>query len=433
MENQVMVLVPSKGKRILLTLNEESQEFRKPIEIVRGLQLGRGEQDEVQNWLETLKEKERKATEKRLQFFQNLPREIVLLGIMGGPGQAIFNRASQMGIQVQRIPWYRLEELTSLPAKASAQERVLVIRQAWERQPEAFYALGTLDPIIVLIRELTRVRLGIQEIFRKPANLQYQAAWRELEVLLPEGEGLISLRTFFSNQRFIEGAKKDEEELEDRISELLKDIPIWKWLSPKDSALPLIKGLGPSLGGSIISEIGDIRRFPTREALRAYARFHVVKGRFPRRERGEISPWNRYLNRAVWVWSTDQMPRYDHSWRLLYDWKKAKELQAHPETVAREMTDKRGRKRTVWDFTLKHLDIRAKRWVGSQFLNYLWDLWQVVEQNGNPELWYSGSSWPAYFARIEQELQEGLRDFLIAEIPKRRRREPREELEEEEV
>jgi len=398
MENQV-ILVPSKEKRILISTAKGDQEFRGPKEVVK--------------------------------FFQTLQGpEVILLGIMGGPGQSLFVRASQgFGIPVWRIPHYRLQELTGLTIKATPKERAQAIQQAWEAKSNSFYPMEVLETIIGLIRQLTRVRLSIQDTFRKPAQLQYQGAWRELEVLLPEGEELLDLKTFFANPKFIEGAKLDEKELEARIEALVKTLPIWTWIHPaKDSILPPIKGFGPSVGGSVISEIGDIRRFPTRESLRAYARFHLTKeGKFPKRVTGEFSPWNRYLNRALWWWSTDQMPRYEHPWRLLYDWKKAKELQAHPEVQTREMRDRRGRLRTIYDYTLKHLDMRAKRWTGSQLLNYLWDLWQEVERSGDPELWYLGSSWPAFFVRIERELKDKLWEFLKAEIPKRRRREPKPE------
>jgi len=410
MENQV--LVPSKGKSFLLVSESGRQEFWGSKHPPKSAQA------QVVEYLQTLR-----------------GQDVRLLGIMGGPGQNIFVRAaSDLGISVWRIPWYRLEELAGLEAKASPTERASAIRQAWEQNSSAFYQLEALEPTIMLLRELTRVRLSIQENFRKPANLQYQSAWRELEVLLPEGEELISLRTFFSNPGFISGAKKDEEELERRIAPLVKEHPLWPYLHPnRDSVLPSVKGLGPSLGGSIISEIGDIRRFPTRKSLRAYVRFHLnAEGEFPKRKAGEISAWNRYLNRAVHWWSSDQMPRYEHPWRLLYDWKKAREMQAHPKVVAREMVTKRGQKRTVYDYSLKHLDLRAKRWVGSQFLNYLWDLWQQMVQAGDLELWYSNSSWPAYFSRIERELKDDLRAYLETEIANRRRREPEEELEENE-
>lgn len=411
MANQVVVLVPGKVRSFLIAGEDGTRTLKGP--------------------------------EKVVEYLQDLPNDgLQLLGVMGGPGQSLFARASVMGINVSRIPWFRLEEVTGLEVKAAPADRAAAIQQAWSQQPGAFYPLAVLEPKINLIRELTRVRLSIQDTFRKPADLQFQSAWRELAVLLPEGDELIDLRSFFANPRFIQGAKGDEKELENRIKRLVESLPIWDVLHPGNgSPLPQIKGLGPSIGGSIVSEIGDIRRFPTATHLRAYARFHVTpEGKFPRREKGEVSSWNRYLNRAVWLWSTDQMPRYDHPWRFLYDWKKALEMQAHPETVARKVIDRRGRGRTVWDYTLKHLDVRAKRWVGSQLLNYLWDLWVAFEAGEDLEAWWFRGSpqrqrehnWPAYFTRVDGELAAGLREYLEAEIPKRRRVEPGEEEEESE-
>lgn len=397
MENQVIVLVPSQQKRVLIASEKENREFRWPRQAIE--------------WLENQKEKP------------------TVLGIMGGPGQSLFVRAAQLGLEVRRIPMYRLQEVAGIEPKASALNRAKAILQAWAEQRDAFYPLQELEPDIALVRTLTRVRISIQEVFRKPAQLQFQAAWRDLELLMPEGKELIDLKTFFANPKFIEVAKEDEEELERKVGLLVKKHSLWPYLHPrKDSPLPQIKGLGACLGGSILAEIGDIRRFPSGADLRGYARFGLTKeGQFPHRKKGEVAPWNRYLNRAVWLWSTDQMPRWEHPWRQLYFWKKARELKAHPGVIPSQVKDRQGRQRAVYLFSLKHLDSRAKRWVGSQLLNYLFDLWSVVEQGQDPEVWYPKSSWPAYFEKAEKELAGGLMEYLKAEIPKRRRVQPEEE------
>jgi len=334
-----------------------------------------------------------------------------------------------LGLEVRRIPMYLLQELTGIEPKAPAMKRAQAVQQAWEKQREVFYPLQELDPTIALIRTLTRVRISIQDVFRKPAQLQFKAAWRDLELLMPEAKEFLELKIILANPAFIEAAKDCEKVLEERIASLVKKLPLWKHFHPaEDSPLPQIKGLGPSIGGSILSEVADIRRIPSRSALRGYARFGLNKeGGFPRRKKGEVASWNCYLNRAVWLWSTDQMPRWNHLWRQLYLWKKARELQAHPEVVPMQMRDKQGRTRTVYNYTLKHLDSRAKRWTGSQLLNYLFDLWKVVGQAQEPEEWYLKSSWPAYFKRVNQELEDGLMGFLKTEIPKRRRVQPEEQ------
>jgi len=205
----------------------------------------------------------------------------------------------------------------------------------------------------------------------------------------------------------------------------VKTHPLWKCLHPpKDSTLPPVKGLGPVFVGSILGEIGDIRRFPSPKNLRAYARFHLIEGKFPRRMTGKFSSWNSYLHETIWLWANEQMPKYDHPWRLFYLWKKAKEIRAHPEVKSRVIEDKQGRSRIIYDYTLRHFDSRAKRWIASQLLNYLWDLWQKLECNENLELWYSNSSWPTYFEQAEKELKNGLMKFLKAEILKRQRNAP---------
>ena len=444
MEAQVTALVPSKDHAVyVLNGDGGSRHFKKP--------------DDAIDWL-------RKHNSDGL----------IVIASMGGPGQELLSRVVQM-VLVHRVPIYRLQQVASLTPKSTPEERGQALQLAWSTNSDLFYPMEELDPTIVLIRELTRQRLSLQD-FRKPAQNQLHGALRRLEWVLPEESHaliellrrglkelfksqktrdeieaeftrleqevrltsvqqahLFAIRRFFSNPRFILGAKADEVELETRITSLLKRLPIWPWFNPHGSNLPAIKGFGPSIGGSVTSEIGDIRRFQTPEALRAYARFHVTgEGKFPRRVAGELSSWNRYLNRAVWLWSTDQMPRYDHPWRILYYWRKAREFQSHPEPVTRQATDKRGRQRTVYDYTLKHLDSRAKRWTGSQLLNYIWDLWQVVARADNPEAWYAASSWPAYFERIERELNDGLLEYMKAEIAKRRRIEPESEEDSEE-
>ncbi len=441
MTSQVVVLVPSKEKKWLVLNCEDGKKRKKVLK-----------------------------TAKVAEMFDNGEMKATLLGIMGGPGQALFIRAQERGLSVHRIPRFRLQELSGIQPKSPAEEQAEAILNTWEKNHEEFYPLQAMEEVIALVRQLTRVRLGIQD-FRKRAQLQFYGALRELRYILPaETEPTIKLieeaakemfkkpelrkqieknltalerelppekrrmalavTKHFANPRFILGAKKDEVEIEKQITALIENHPLWPHLHPKDgSVLPQVKGFGPSLGGSILTEIDNISRFPSPASLRAYARFHVGEnGEFPHRKSGEVAAWNDYLNRAMWLWSTDQMPRYkDHPWRTLYEWKKAKELQAHPNVVPKEITDKRGRKRIIYLFTLKHCDSRAKRWVGSALLNYLWDLWTEVERGTDPEVWYPTSSWPAFFQQAEKELDEGLRQFLEQEIERRRRSEPKEE------
>lgn len=433
----IIAVVPTKGGKFFVATagDKEGKTFKKPAQALR--------------WV-----MERKPLD---------PDKDAVLAVMGGSGKGFLGRLAEVGMRVEQTPMYKLQECSELAPGASAQERAIALLGAWENNQTEFYPLGVLNQDMMMARELCRQRLAIQEL-RKMATLQMHSALRDLEFVLPEEAGdvvnllrkglkeffrkpatreliadefsrlerevnitdlqqgrLLSVRLIFTNPRFVIEAKEEEEEIEKRIEHHLRHFPIWHWLKVKNSVLPLTYGLGPSLGGSVISEIGDITRFPSPNALRAYARFHLNEGKFPRRKKKQVSPWNEYLHRAVWLWSTDQVTRWNHPWRELYLWKKACEMQSHPEPIPRIVKDQNGRERIVYDYTLKHLHHRAARWTGSQLLEYLWHLWREVDAGRDPGEWYGGSSWPSYFAGRTEALNSGLRAYLEAEIPKRRR------------
>jgi hypothetical protein len=204
-------------------------------------------------------------------------------------------------------------------------------------------------------------------------------------------------------------------------------------MHPPDGSLPDIKGFGPSIAGTFISEVGDIKRFRTSRDLKAYAHYHLTKeGKFPKRKRGEVANWNKYLERAIWFWTDDQVPRYDSPWRNVYYWKKAKVMQEHPEVIKREVVDRHGILKTIYDYSLAHIDAMAKRYVGGNLLEYLFQLWKIIDGGGNPKSWYLSSKWPKFFGKVNEELKAGLLDYLNSEIPKRRKKEPEKPEEEEE-
>lgn len=438
--SSVLAVVATIGNKVIVASQEETRQFKRPSEAATFL---REETDGAK-----------------------------LLGIMGGAGQGLFVRAvEEWKKEVHLLPFYRLG--LKRP-ESTPKEWAQALLNVWISNPGEFYTPTPQITLMGVLRALTRVRVGIQDSFRKPAQLKFYTALRTLRYFLPgDAEPLLDLieemvknlsgeeaspqqeiekalkevmtrlspgrrelfapaLELFAFPQFIVGALNDEKNYERVIAGLVKRLPMWGWTRPSDgSSLPAIKGFGPVIAASILSEIGDVERFPSYSNLRAYARFHVTKeGGFPYSRRGKHSRWNKNLHRAAWLWSTDQMPRWDHMWRDLYHWRKAKECQAHPEPVDREIKDDEGKViKRFKDFTMRHIDSRAKRWVGSMLLEYLFELWRAG-LTGDPELWYPTSRWPEIFARARQELNAGLRDFLAAEIARRRKVEPKEEEEE---
>ncbi|MBI4121225.1 MAG: transposase [Parcubacteria group bacterium] len=390
-----------------------------------------------------------------------------IISIMGGPGEPFLIGLADRNFSVQRIPVFRLQQATGLEPKASPEDRASALQNAWETHPELFYAVRGLDPNIVIARQHARQRLAEQED-RKRATLRIHSALRDFAQVLPAeaaalvkllDEGLkdlfkkpalraeieqefqrirslthltsaqkaliLSIQLYQSPESVL-GPKRDEERHEAAIIRLLEKTSIWNVLREEGANIPRCMGMGPALAGSIISEIGDIRRFPSPGKLRAYAKFHLKDGKFPHPKKGEVDSGNRSLRRVVWFWSIDQVERYDHVWRNLYHWRLAHELRVHPVVVPREVKRKGGGTSIVYDFTLAHLHSRTARWVGSKFLEYLWGLWMTLEEGRDLEAWYSASRWPAYFAHVEQELPAA-RAYLEVEVPKRRREQPKKE------
>lgn len=363
---------------------------------------------------------------KAIERLEGMPPSTIL-ALMGGPGQNLLIRAFQLGHSVCRVPMHRLQS-RGLNRGDTAHVRGVALMDCWSNNPGAFYVLDEIDSRTQQLRELTRVRINIQRVYRIPAQLQYQAVLREMEYLLPEeGKLAQAIRMTLGQPRLIAGAMEDEKELERQIKVLTKNLPIWELLHPgQGSVLPAVKGMGPAIGGGVIGEIYNIRRFDGAANLRAYARFHVAAdGGFPRRKRGQVANWQNYLHRVMWLWSDGQVARYDHVWRTLYLWHKARECQRHPESSLVPFERLDGETVMLGKYSLGHLDKRAKRLVGSDFLDYLWGLWGSSQREGDPwvnaEGWYVRSKWPDYFGRAERELDGGLLKFLESEKNRRRK------------
>lgn len=439
MESQVIAVVPSKGRHVdVLDSLGHSVTLEKPHQFIP--------------WL-----RKQQAT----------GNEITTVCYMGGPGRGLYVSIQAIGIPVQQIPIYRVQQVVGLEPKASGQQRANALLAVWQKKRDVFYPLREQDRIVVIGRQMTRRRLALQKS-RKPEMLRMHGALRELEFALPEEfqtliellqqglkdlfkgkkerediadelkrlealvavhdidqADLLALRLYLE-PHFVLGLKRDEEELEVRITEYLETLSIWDWLHPpKDSVLPVVKGFGPAIGGAVIFETGDIRRFPGRSNYRSYARFGLDStGNFPAHMKGEVSSQNRKLFQALWWWANDQIVRYKHIWKELYLWKKAREMQAHPEMEPIQKVTKDGRPYTEYKYTLLHLHRRAARWTVSQLLNYIWDLWNAIEREGDPTNWYISSPWPDYFSRAHQEA-ERLKSYLLTEIQRRRKTEPK--------
>lgn len=420
-------------------------------------------------------------------------RDSAVLSVMGGMGQEFLMRLQdEYGLGVYRVPYFKLEELTGIARGATAETRSEALEVAWKDSPDSYYPLEALDAEAIMLRDLIRKRTANQNTLRKPNQNQTYGVLGRFRFLVPkaaepyvdmiitamkekfrkpktmvwleenypafkEAVGTDPLRQeasdYYANFDFLRVLLQDEARLERIILPVCRRTPLWAGVHPVEgSTLPEIKGLGTALYGGLYGEVGTIKRFQYSADFRSYARLGLIwdpdagKWVFPRRRRGDVSSWNDKLFQIVWNWSTDQVPRYESVWRVLYYWKKYHEFFEHPDVIPVKCINSEGKEYTRYDFCLKHIDLRAKRYVASVMMEYLFHLWWAIARGWSPEIWYQSAkrwvpandnptmaavfatkteTWGQWFNSIDQFVTEhNVVAVVKEESAKRRRNDP---------
>lgn len=149
------------------------------------------------------------------------------------------------------------------------------------------------------------------------------------------------------------------------IAGMLKFEPVWQVYLSK------IKGIGPSIGAALISEIGDPNRFNTVSALWAYCGLDVRDGIAPKKRKGKKANWNQRL-RMVSVG------------RLVPQFVK---LKGHANCFGRQLYERYKTFYTERDgetLTKLHVENRARRKVAKIFLACLWAAWRIIKGSNVP-------------------------------------------------
>ena len=139
-----------------------------------------------------------------------------------------------------------------------------------------------------------------------------------------------------------------------------------------------IDGLGVASAGELISIIKDIARFSTVSKLWAYFGLDVRNGKAPKRKKGELANWSQrgrslVLNDIVSNGfkmcgaSTSKRPE-PFEWRSIYDEFKKQEIEKNESRPEEEKLSK------------GHMDNRAIRKTGKEFLKKLYNSWKSLEK-----------------------------------------------------
>ena len=138
-----------------------------------------------------------------------------------------------------------------------------------------------------------------------------------------------------------------------------------------------IKGLGVASAGELVSIIKDIDRFSTVSKLWAYFGLDVRNGKAPKRKKGELANWsqrgrslvlNDIVSNGFKMCGAANSKREAFEWRTIYDKFKAQELE---KNKARAEDDK---------LSNGHMDKRAIRRTGKEFLKCLYNEWKGLNK-----------------------------------------------------
>jgi len=240
--------------------------------------------------------------------------------------------------------------------------------------PEQGYIEGNMQPlclgchqkvhgneaIMSDLRLVTRLYYAQQEGRKGIAN-RVRSYSRDMDLPVPMAEKALA-----ESQEY-------EQKLQRHVAQLLKPMPIYtQWLKP-------IKGIGPMLAASLISEIADISRFVSVRSLWKYAGMDVQHGKAPKRTRGNKITWNPHLRTCAWKVASQFVRTNPSFGRTLYDGYKE-------YYVARD-----------GDLSKGHIDNRARRRVAKDLLRCLWVEWRTLENLPITEpqagTWPMGRDW----------------------------------------
>jgi len=141
-----------------------------------------------------------------------------------------------------------------------------------------------------------------------------------------------------------------------------------------------VKGIGPLLSASLLSELGSPDRFDSVSAQWAYCGLHVNgDGEAPRRSKGNHANWNPQLRMTAWKVASQFVKQPGSFGRLLYDGYRA-------------YYEKRDGAEPKWK---PHA--RAMRRVAKDFLRCLWVEWRRAEglalSEAHPNTWPLPEDW----------------------------------------
>jgi hypothetical protein len=332
---------------------------------------------------------------------------LMLLGGSGDPlAYAISRQGEDAGFNLYRMPGWALKEIRGeKPSDQNARDisEMSALVNGWKLDREQFYHCDPADrermSISAMYNDFKRtqkVRMGFA------ANMRQSLIGRvfmSAEGLFPEG-AIKSLLTRFAEavkELFPKGRKKSGpaevlEQLEIAEHNAKADLEKAVQSSRVWGLFEAMQGIGPSIGGALISAIGDIRKFSGHEKLWAFCGLHTLKpdgtkfqkgdeptgGIMARRRSGQLCNWNPTARQALYLLAEQFNRRPNTYWGKKLLENKASLRDVHPEKV----TNEAGKLR----YNDGHIHKMALWKTLRQFMRVVYREWKLLEMGSKLEV-----------------------------------------------
>jgi len=394
----------------------------------RLITLASGKELNVNSFIPTTKRKKVVSSSMSVaDFLSRLGSGDTIYTELGGQNDKFCIAAFRQNAKLFRLPtWFIHDEQKRQRQEGKTGEAVespvSIIYRFARDNPSLFYPFREVEDMAVLeVRLLSKMYWTVQRKIRIATANRLRHIQQDLELLgglkgLPVANEAIErvLETLPANEEVeldfdtkggvaVTFYKSLEQRLKAMLEARLEEMPLYQEVfSP-------VKGCGPGIAGYIISSIMDIRRFQSLPKLRAFAGYHLqpVNGGWqaPRRQKGQRANWNHILQQAVYYFTSviDKQP-VDNPWkqklqtRYLVEVGKLLEVnrQAGKEIPSDMTVDQflayvaEERFKATAAGTIPKLPEpykgipaiarkRAMRWLGQEFLKYVWTEWRRLE------------------------------------------------------
>lgn len=266
--------------------------------------------------------------------FDGLRAKDTVVLMFGGSGDylayGISTQAEVVGAAVKRIAPFKLAEVRG---ERSKDDDASLLVETYCVQPDLFSSVRPRDKAITLARVTVRQFLEVQRE-RIAAGNRFRQAFYGRAFTLANLDPSIDI-TEACNRAEKEDAgmcklEADEKSALAAVTSALRGCDVYQALFDP------IEGVGPSIGGRILTAISDVSRFKNKYKLRMFCGVAVGNdGKFLRRRKGQNSNWNPQARQGLWLLG-DQMNRRPYSvWgrRLTANLEKLRTKHPHPVVV----------------------------------------------------------------------------------------------------